>query len=131
MAAAPHPFIDQQLTFIYTTNLPESSAFLRDALGLELVLDQFGICHIYRVTATSFLGVCTNREPPENPGLTYSFVVKDVDEAYETLKGRGVVFDTPPKHSEKFNVYSCFFKGIENYRFELQQFKDPSWPIVA
>ena len=131
MTVAPHPFIDQQLTFIYTTNLYESSAFLRDALGLELVLDQFGICHIYRVTATSFLGVCTNREPPEKPGLTYSFVVKDLDEAYETLKSRGVVFDAPPKHSEKFNVYSCFFCGIGNYRFELQQFRDPSWPGVA
>ncbi len=131
MATAAHPFIDQQLTFIYTTNLAESSAFLRDALGLELVLDQFGICHIYRVTATSFLGVCTNREPPETPGLTYSFVVRDVDEACETLKSRGVVFDGPPTHSEKFNVYSCFFKGIENYRFEIQQFKDPSWPGVG
>ena len=131
MVPAAHPFIDQQLTFIYTTNLDESSAFLRDALGLELVLDQFGLCHIYRVTATSFLGVCTNREPPENPGLTYSFVVKDVDEAYETLKSRGVAFDGPPTHSEKFNVYSCFFKGIGNYRFELQQFRDPSWPRVA
>jgi catechol 2,3-dioxygenase-like lactoylglutathione lyase family enzyme len=125
---AAHPFIDQQLTFIYTKNLPESSAFLRDVLGLELVLDQFGICHIYRVTATSFLGVCTNREPPENPGLTYSLVVKDVDEAYETLKSRGVVFEAPPKHSEKFNVYSCFFRGIESYRFEIQQFMDSSWP---
>ncbi len=128
MASTEHPFIDQQVTFIYTTDLPASSAFLRDKLGLELVLDQSGVCHIYRVTESAFIGVCTNREPPENPGVTYSFVVRDVDEAYAALGSRGVEFEKPPAHSERFNVYSCFFRGIENYRFEIQEFRDPAWP---
>ena len=48
--------IDQQVTFIYTRDLAAGSSFLSDKLGLERVLDQFGICHIYRVTGTSFSG---------------------------------------------------------------------------
>lgn len=122
------PPITQQVTFIYTTDLETGSAFLRDKLGLELVLNQFDRCHIYRVSETSFLGVCINRPPPEEPGVTYSFVTPDVDGMYETLKARGVEFEAPPKFSEKFNVYSTFFSGIENYRFEIQEFRDPSWP---
>ena len=93
--------IDQQVTFIYTRDLAAGSSFLSDKLGLERVLDQFGICHIYRVTGTSFLGVCVNREPPSDPGVTCTFVARDVDAAYKVLSGRGVVFDGPPRLSKK------------------------------
>jgi catechol 2,3-dioxygenase-like lactoylglutathione lyase family enzyme len=121
---------DQQVTFIYTTDLEAGSAFLARKLGLELVLDQNGLCHIYKVTPTSFLGICVNRKPPENPGVTYSFVTSDVDAAYETLRARGVQFEAPPAYSERFKVYSAFFAGPENYRFELQAFRDPAWPSL-
>lgn len=123
--------VTQQLTFIYTTDLPAASAFLRDTLGLELALNQYDLCHIYRVAGESYLGVCRNRPPPENPGVTYSFVVEDVDATYALWKGRGVEFEAPPEYSEKFKVYSCFFRGIENYRFEIQAFRDPAWPAPA
>lgn len=122
------PPISQQVTFIYTTDLPSGSAFLSEKLGLTLVLDQNGHCHIYQVTPTSFLGICNNREPPENPGVTYSFVSPDVDATYALWRGRGVHFDNPPTLSERFGVYSAFFRGPENYRFELQEFRDPAWP---
>ena len=122
------PPITQQVTFIYTRDLASGSAFLADKLGLDLALNQNDTCHIYRVTGTSFLGVCTNREPPPAPGVTYSFVTPDVDGVYETLKARGVVFEAPPTYSERFGAYSCFFGGIESYRFELQEFRDPAWP---
>ena len=121
---------DQQVTFIYTTNLDAGSAFLADKLGLELALNQNDTCHIYKVTPTSYLGICINREPPEVPGMTYSFVTSDVDVAYGTLCGRGVVFEAPPAYSERFKVYSTFFRGPENYRFELQAFCDPAWPTL-
>ena len=44
------------------------------------------------------------------------------------MKARGVVFDAPPAYSETFNVYSAFFRGIGSYRFEIQEFRDSSWP---
>ena len=122
------PSISQQVTFIYTRDLAAGSAFLAEKLGLALALVQGGHCHIYQVTPTAFLGICSNREPPENPGVTYSFVAADVDATYEIWKSRGVEFDSPPAFSEKFQVYSAFFRGPENYRFELQAFRDPAWP---
>lgn len=123
------PFtIQQQVTFIYTRDLAAGSGFLRDKIGLRLALNQFDLCHIYDVAPNAFLGVCTNRPAPSDPGVTYSFVVSDADAAYETLKSRGVAFEAPPQLSERFNVYSAFFGGIENYRFEIQEFRDPSWP---
>jgi len=122
------PKITQQVTFIYTTDLPAASSFLADKLGLELALNQFDRCHIFRTGPDAFLGVCTNRTPPAEPGVTVTLVADDVDAMYETLKSRGVEFQGPPKLHESFNVYSCFFGGIENYRFEIQEFRDPSWP---
>jgi catechol 2,3-dioxygenase-like lactoylglutathione lyase family enzyme len=118
---------DQQVTFIYTRDLASGSAFLGEKLGLELALNQNDTCHIYKVTPASYLGICINREPPEIPGVTYSFVTSDVDGTYETLRGRGVEFEAPPAYSERFKVYSAFFRGPENYRFEIQEFRDPAW----
>lgn len=122
------PQITQQVTFIYTKDLAASSSFLREVLGFELVQNQSDHCHIYRVTGNTFLGVCTNREPSENPPLTYTFVTPDVDGMYAHLTDKGVVFDAPPKLSEKFNVYSAFFRDPAGYRFEIQEFRDPTWP---
>ena len=93
-----------------------------------MVLNQSDTCHIFETAPNAFLGVCTNRSPPDDPGVTYTFVASDVDAMYETLKSRGVAFDAPPSLSERFNVYSAFFSGIENYRFEIQEFRDPTWP---
>jgi catechol 2,3-dioxygenase-like lactoylglutathione lyase family enzyme len=124
------PPIAQQVTFIYTRDLAGASAFLRDKVGLRLALNQGDLCHIYAVAGGAFLGVCVNRPPPADPGVTYSFVTPDVDGMYATLKARGVEFEAPPKLSERFKVYSCFFRGIENYRFEIQEFRDPAWPAA-
>ncbi len=124
----PNTPIHQQVTFIYTSDLESGSAFLRDKLALKLVLNQFDTCHIYETAPNAFLGVCTNRPPPEQPGVTYTFVTPDVDAMYAELTGRGVEFDGPPKLVERFQVYAAFFRGIENYRFEIQEFRDPTWP---
>ncbi|HEY9566872.1 MAG TPA: VOC family protein [Thalassobaculum sp.] len=128
---APRPPITQQVTFIYTRDLDAASGFLRDRLGLRLALNQNDLCHIYETASNAFLGVCVNREPPAEPGVTYSFVTSDVDGLYETLRARGVEFESPPRLSDRFNVYSCFFRGIESYRFEIQEFRDPAWPAPA
>lgn len=120
--------INQQVTFIYTTDVATSSAFLRDVIGLKMVLNQDDNCHIYQVTDSSFLGVCCNRPVPEDPGVTYTFVVSDVDQTYAQWQARGVVFEAPPALSTRFNVYAAFFRDPAGYRFEIQEFRDPSWP---
>lgn len=122
------PSIGQMLSFIYTEDLAGASAFLGETLGFRLALNQNDRCHIYEVAPNAFLGVCTNRPPSEDPAVTISFVSGDVDGFYEEMSAKGVRFDAPPAYSEKFNVYSAFFRGIGNYRFEIQEFRDPAWP---
>ena len=51
------PQIDQQITFLYATDLLETIAFYEDIMGFELVLDQ-KTCRIYRISPTAFLGIC-------------------------------------------------------------------------
>lgn len=119
--------INQQVTFVYTDDLEKSSAFYRDTLELEFVLDQ-GSCHIYKLSPTSFIGVCRLAERPSSPvGLTLSLVVDDVDGAHQALVEKGVPFERNPAYSEQFNVYSCLFLDPNGYRIELQEFRDPKW----
>ena len=51
------PQIDQQITFLYTTDLLETTTFYEDVMGFELVLDQ-KTCRIYRTSPNAFLGIC-------------------------------------------------------------------------
>lgn len=122
------PAYSQQVTFIYVRDLAEGSRFLEHVLGLPFVLEQGGGCRIHQVNPGAYLGVCTNRPPPDDKGVTYSLVVPDVAVAYQTLKERGAEFEAPPKFSERFQVTSAFVKGPEGYRFEIQSFVDSAWP---
>lgn len=119
--------VNQQVTFLYTDDLEKSSAFYRDTLELEFALDQ-GSCHIYKLSPTSFIGICTLADRPSSPvGLTISLVVEDVDACYQALEVKGVHFERTPAYSERFNVYSCLFLDPNGYRIEIQEFRDPDW----
>lgn len=122
------PPIDQQVTFIYTADLAASAAFFGETLELEQVLDQ-GPCRIFRIGPDSFLGVCDSRPPPAaTPPVTYTIVSPDVDGWHAFLERKGVATEGRPRLSERFNVYSFFFRDPNGYRFEVQAFRDPAWP---
>jgi len=123
------PEITGQVTFIYTEELGSTSAFYRDILELEMVVDQ-GCCHIYQTGPSSFIGVCEISERPKNPvGVMLTVVTPEVDRFYAHLLAKGITFERPPTLSERFNVYSCLFKGPDGYSIEIQEFKDPDWPL--
>ncbi|MCP5080822.1 MAG: VOC family protein [Alphaproteobacteria bacterium] len=120
---------DQQVTFLYASNLAESSRFYRNVMGLELVLDQ-GPCQIFRVAGEAFLGVCQcGADRPSSPGgMIVTFVSDDVDGWYEKLVSRGVEVEAPPALNERFNIYHVFLHDPDGYKLEIQQFRDPAWP---
>jgi len=130
----PYP-VSQLVVFLYASDTARSWHFYGELLGLELTLDQ-GACRIYRVGGKEgFLGVCQARAeqkppPPDRAprGVVLTLVTPDVDGLYATLKARGVPFDTAPAFSERFNVYSCFFRDPDGYLLELQEFPPPAWP---
>ncbi len=104
-----------------------TSKFYREILELPFVLDQ-GPCHIYKLSPTSFIGICTLQNRPTSPtGLTLSLVSDDVDGFYQDLRAKGVTFERPPAFSERFNVYSCLFLDPNGYRIEIQEFRDEKW----
>ena len=120
---------DQQVTFLYCTDLEASTHFYQDLLELPLVLDQ-GACRIFRAAPGSFLGVCAAREdrPVETTGVITTFVSQDVDGWYEKLKAKGVAFEKTPQEFAKYNIYHCFLRDPDGYLLEIQRFNDPVWP---
>ncbi len=126
-----HPSIDQQVTFLYTRDLETSAQFYEETLGLSLVLDQ-GACRIYRTSKSGFLGICSRSETqtaPEKPqGVIITLATHKVDEWYEALQQKGVVFEKPPQHNHTYNIYHCFLRDPNGYLLEIQQFLDPAWP---
>lgn len=123
----PHPPISDTVVFTYTDDLPASSRFFRDVLELEFVVDQ-GLCHIFRMSPTSYIGVCAvPGRPRATVGVTITIVTPDVDGWHAFLTGKGLVYQTPPTSSERFNVYSSLFIDPNGYRIEIQNFRDPKW----
>ncbi len=121
------PSIGQQVTFLYTDDLEMTSQFYGQTLELDFVLDQ-GSCHIYRLSPSSFIGLCSLHDRPTSPvGVTLSLVSDDVDGFYDFLVAKDVVFERSPAYSETFNVYSCLFLDPNGYRLEIQQFRDKNW----
>jgi catechol 2,3-dioxygenase-like lactoylglutathione lyase family enzyme len=126
-----HPSVDQQITFLYTSDLKDTTHFYGEVIGLELALDQ-GLCRIYRVTQDSFVGICQRGDVPEQVGqsshVIFTLVTHDVDGWYNLLRERGVVFEKPPALNPTYNIYHCFLRDPNGYLIEIQHFLDPSWP---
>ena len=123
------PF-DQQVTFLYTTDLDATSRFYEDALGLPLTLDQGG-CRIYRVADNAFIGFCRHSSAgrrDDTSGVVLTLVTDEVDQWYERLRARSVVFEKAPAHNPTYNIYHCFLRDPNGYLIEIQRFLDPAWP---
>ena len=123
------PF-DQQVTFLYTTELDATSQFYEDVLGLPQVLDQGG-CRIYRVADNAFLGFCSHSSAgrrDDTTGVVLTLVTDEVDQWYERLRAWGVTFESAPAHNPTYNIYHCFLRDPNGYQIEIQRFLDPAWP---
>lgn len=127
MAEPTRPPINQSIVFTYTDDLEAGSAFFSEVLELDLVVDQ-GVCRIYRLTESSFVGVCSIPGRPSNAAaVTITMVSDEVDEWHTFLASKGVEYVKPPGHSPEFEVYSSLFISPDGYRVEIQRFDDSAW----
>jgi methylmalonyl-CoA/ethylmalonyl-CoA epimerase len=93
-AAAPFGLSTLGQIALTVTDVDRSVAFYRDALGMKLLFQVSGMgffeCGDIRLMLSG----------SENPGERYSsilyFKVTDIQQAFETLRGRGVPFDREP-----------------------------------
>jgi catechol 2,3-dioxygenase-like lactoylglutathione lyase family enzyme len=124
-----HPPINQQITFLYTPDLPSTARFYEEVLGLMLVLDQ-GACRIYRTGEGSYIGFCQRDDTKsDHMDVIFTLVTPQVDEWYQYLLKRGVTFEKPPALNPEFNIYHCFFRDVNGYLIEIQRFLDENWQI--
>jgi catechol 2,3-dioxygenase-like lactoylglutathione lyase family enzyme len=121
------PPISQSIVFTYTDDLERASRFFREIMALDFVVDQ-GACHIFRLTAESYLGVCRLPDRPQGKvGVTISLVSDDVEGWHDFLTQQGVSCVQPPRASPEFGVTSTLFLSPDGYRIEIQRFDDPDW----
>jgi catechol 2,3-dioxygenase-like lactoylglutathione lyase family enzyme len=95
-------------------------------LGLELWLDQ-GSCRIYQVSGDGYVGVCqsSGTKTPltdKQSNVIFTLVTPQVDEWFDYLQQRGVVFEKPPTFNETYKIYHCFLCDPNGYLIEIQRF---------
>ena len=121
------PPIEQQITFLPTSDLAETARFHEQILGLPLKVDQ-GVCRIYQVTQGAYLGFCQQADahqhelPSGTRQVILTLVTQRVDEWYAYLQDRGVPFEKPPAVNQKYDIYHCFLRDPNGYLLEIQRF---------
>lgn len=126
-----HPPIEQQITFLYTRDLPGTVTFYEDVLGLAVALDQ-GSCVIFHVVGDCYVGFCERGDAPATPvppdRVVFTIVTEKVDLWHQVLSNKGVPFESLPKLKPEFNIYHCTFRDPNGYLIEIQKFLGPDWP---
>ena len=119
--------IDQQITFLYTSDLTGTIQFYENILGLTLVLDQ-GTCRIYKTAPCAYLGICERKNAVVDiDSMIITIVTQDVDGWYAHLVEKGVAFQKPPMLNSQYKIYHCFLRDPNGYLIEIQRFEDPRW----
>ena len=117
---------DALVTFLNVSDLDRADNFYRVQLGLDLVTDQ-GACRIYRVAAGGYLGVCSHAGPAAPEGVIVTLVRDDVEGYCAAIAERGVAFEKPPTHNERFGITHAFLRDPDGHLVEVQRFDDPGW----
>jgi catechol 2,3-dioxygenase-like lactoylglutathione lyase family enzyme len=136
----------QQITFLDTRDLTRTADFYERILdseprlgrrgpspatacgahyGLRLARDQ-GICRIYHVSGTAYLGFCQRPDAPAEPqGITLTLVTDRVDDWCAQLKREGVEFVKEAADNPPYRIYNAFVRDPNGYLIEIQRFWEP------
>jgi catechol 2,3-dioxygenase-like lactoylglutathione lyase family enzyme len=135
MTAEGFPSEGMELTHILVVgDAARARNFYVDVLGAELYREYGGTSVVLRVFGTWLLLVTGGGPTPDKPDVTFAppadprtvahamtVRVPDCRAAYETLRGRGAEFLTPPVDYE-WEV-RCFFRDPDGHLLELSQSK--------
>lgn len=117
--------IEANITFLQVADLERSHTFYATGLGLALVLDQGG-CRIYRVTDTSYLGVC-ERPDSGSSNVIVTIVSDDVAGWHERFTAAGAKVDGLPRDNPDYRIHHFFAHDPDGHLIEVQRFWDPDW----
>ena len=133
MTAVGFPSEGMELTTILVVaDIDRARVFYRDILGAELYREYGGSSIVFRFQGAWLLAVTGGGPTADKPGVTFaappdpatvshSFTIRVPDclAAYETLRGRGAEFLTPPVASA-WEV-RAFFREPDGHLFEISE----------
>ncbi|MDP2813802.1 MAG: VOC family protein [Erysipelotrichaceae bacterium] len=106
--------------FYGTKDLVKCHDFYVSKLGFSLFKDQ-GICHIYQLTATSYIGFCEHIPILcEEPSPIITLIVLDVWMVYHAWKFWITIEE--PTISKEFQIEHFFAQDPNGYTLEVQRF---------
>ena len=111
---------------IQTRDVRKLAEFYRDKLGLQMnISDHGGGTHAEMDFGAFHFAIQPGGGAPVERGpVVISFQVDDVNEEYEALKSRGVVFDMAPREMP-FGGILAEFRDPDGNRFYLMQWQQP------
>ena len=117
--------IDANITFLQVSNIERSRTFYAEGLRLSLVLDQGG-CQIYRLTDTSYLGICEKADPVSS-NVIVTIVSEDVAGWHQRFTSAGADTDGPPRDNPDYRIHHFFATDPDGHLIEVQRFWDVDW----
>ena len=106
--------------FYGTKDLVKCHDFYVNKLGFSLYKDQ-GVCHIYQLTDTSFIGFCEHIPvAAQERSLIITLVVHDVWSVYHAWRSWMVIHE--PTISQTFKIEHFFTLDPNGYTLEVQRF---------
>ena len=117
MSEFPTP--DMELTrLLVVSDLARAVAWYRDVLGAELVREYGGTSAVFTLLGNWLLLVTGGGPTEDKPGVSFVPPDPDAQAAYDTLRARGAVFLTPPKHWDHGET-RAFFRDPDGHLFEI------------
>jgi catechol 2,3-dioxygenase-like lactoylglutathione lyase family enzyme len=117
---------------LVVTDMSQSRAWYLDVLGAELYREYGGTSVVLTFADTWILLVTGGEPTADKPSVTFAgppdpdlvshaitIRVPDCQAAYETLRGRGATFLTPPHDWGRET--RCFFRDPDGHLFEISQ----------
>jgi catechol 2,3-dioxygenase-like lactoylglutathione lyase family enzyme len=117
--------IDANITFLQVSDAERSRTFYAEGLDLTLVLDQGG-CQIYRLTDTSYLGICEKADPVSS-NVIVTIVSEDVAGWHQRFTSAGADTDGPPRDNPEYRIHHFFANDPDGHLIEIQRFWDVDW----
>ncbi len=133
MTGTPFPTDSVELSqLLVVSDVKQSRDFYRDVLGAEVFREYGGTSCVLEFQGSWLLLVTGGEPTPDKPDVTFAppgdlrrvshqltIRVPDCRGAYETLKGRGAEFLTPPV--DRGGEIRCFFRDPDGHLLEISE----------